>query len=77
MRRKSGWRENLKEGMIMDKHYIQRRYHQVALEYQTAATVPEREQAMDEMAQLEQIAMQQYGFDYADMLHASEWGMQQ
>lgn len=24
-----------------------------------------------------EIAMQQYGFDYADMLHASEWGMQQ
>lgn len=57
----------------MDK-YIESRYHQAAREWRTAITQDERNQASAEMARLEGLAMQFFGFAYADALHATEWG---
>lgn len=53
---------------MMDKRYIEREYRQAILEYKTAHNEDEQWQARKTMARLEQIAMQEYGFVYADEL---------
>lgn len=59
----------------MDKYYIRSRYHQVALELRLA--VPRSDEwhrAAAELSRLEGLAMQIFGFAWADQLHASEFG---
>lgn len=52
----------------MDKEYIEREYEQAVKEYNTAHTEDEMDTARRTMKRLEAIAMQDYGFDYADEL---------
>lgn len=52
----------------MNKEYIEREYDTAVLDYQTAHSEEERFTARQSMARLETIAMQDYGFDYADKL---------
>lgn len=54
---------------MVDKDYIEREYRQAILEFKTAKTEEERWEFRKTMARLEQIAMQDHGFDYADQLH--------
>lgn len=54
---------------MVDKDYIEREYRQAILEFKTAKTEEERWEFRKTMARLEQIAMQEYGFDYSDQLH--------
>ena len=58
----------------MDKKYIENQYHLAVLEFQTARNEEEQWKARKTMARLEQIAMQEYGFAYADDLHEKETG---
>jgi len=58
----------------MDKKYIENQYHLAVLEFQTARNEEEQWKARKTMARLEQIAMQEYGFAYADDLHEKEIG---
>ena len=50
----------------MDKEYIEREYEQAIKEYNTALTEDDMDNARRTMKRLEAIAMQDYGFDYAD-----------
>ena len=52
----------------ISKNYIEREYRQAVLEYKCAANENERLELRKTMARLEQIAMQEYGFEYADEL---------
>lgn len=55
----------------MDKSYIEKEYRLAAEKFKLAATVPDDDkqwEARREMARLEAIASQCYGFDYADSL---------
>ena len=52
----------------MDKKYIKQQYHLAMLDFITAKNEDERWEARKTMARLEQIAMQEYGFEYADEL---------
>lgn len=55
----------------MDKSYIEKEYKLAAEKFKLAATVPDDNkqwEARREMARLEAIASQCYGFDYADSL---------
>lgn len=52
----------------VDCGYIELSYAQAIREYQTATTEKELDEARREMARLEQIAMQDHGFKYADWL---------
>ena len=52
----------------MDKEYIEREYEQAIKEYNTALTEDDMDNARRTMKRLEAIAMQDYGFDYADEL---------
>lgn len=54
----------------MTKHYIKEQYHLAVLDYRTATTDDKQWEARKTMARLEQIAMQEYGYEYADQLHA-------
>lgn len=54
-------------GLISEK-YIEREYKQAVLEFKCAHTDEEQWQARKSMAKLEQIAMQEFGFGYADEL---------
>lgn len=56
------------------KEYIENQYHQAVLEFKTAKSEDEQWQARNTMARLEQIAMQEFGFQYADELHEKELG---
>ena len=58
----------------MDKKYIENQYHLEVLEFQTARNEEEKWKERKTMARLEQIAMQEYGFAYADDLHEKEIG---
>ena len=58
----------------MDKKYIENQDHLAVLDFQTARNEEEQWEARKTMARLEQIAMQEYGFAYADDLHAKEIG---
>lgn len=51
------------------KNYIEEQYHLAMLDFKTAKNEDEQWQARKTMARLEQIAMREYGFDYADELH--------
>lgn len=52
----------------VDCGYIELSYAQALREYQTATTEQELDKARREMMRLEQIAMQDHGFAYADWL---------
>ena len=52
----------------MDKKYIEEQYHLAMLDFFTAKNEDEQWEARKTMARLEQIAMQEYGFEYADEL---------
>ena len=52
----------------VDCGYIELSYAQALSEYQTATTEQELDKARREMMRLEQIAMQDHGFEYADWL---------
>lgn len=54
--------------MNISKNYIEREYKQAILEYKCAANEDERWELRKRMARLEQISMQEYGFEYADEL---------
>ena len=54
------------------KKYIEEQYHLAMLEYKTAKNEDEQWEARKTMARLEQIASQEFGFDYADELHFKE-----
>jgi hypothetical protein len=58
----------------MDKKYIEDQYHLAVLDFKTAKNENEQWEARKTMARLEQIAMQEYGFAYADQLHEKELG---
>lgn len=62
--------------MIIDvsKQYIETQYHLAVLDFRTAKNDTEQWVARKTMARLEAIAMQAYGYDYADQLHAQELG---
>lgn len=62
--------------MIIDvsKQYIETQYHLAVLDFRTAKNDNEQWAARKTMARLEAIAMQAYGYDYADQLHAQELG---
>lgn len=53
---------------LLTKEYLERTYKQAVLEYRCAHNEDEQWQARKEMARLEQIAMQEFGFEYADAL---------
>lgn len=59
------------------KEYIENQYHQAVLEFKVAKNEDERWEARKTMARLEQIAMQEFGFQYADELHEKELGNKQ
>lgn len=52
----------------MDKKYIEKEYDQAIKEYNAALTEDDLDTARRTMKRLEAIAMQDYGFDYADKL---------
>lgn len=52
----------------MDKQYIEKEYDQAIKEYNAALTEDDLDTARRTMKRLEAIAMQDYGFDYADKL---------
>lgn len=58
----------------MDKKYIEEQYHLAVLDFKVAKNEEERHTARKAMMKLEQIAMQEYGFAYADELHLKELG---
>ena len=58
----------------MDKKYIENQYHLAVLDFQTARSEEAQWEARKTMARLEQIAAQEYGFEYADDLHEKELG---
>lgn len=58
----------------MDKKYIEKQYHLAVLDFTTAKNENEQWRARKDMARLEQIAAQEYGFEYADELHNRELG---
>ena len=58
----------------MDKKYIENQYHLAVLDFHTAQNEDEQWEARKTMARLEQIAAQEYGFEYADELHEKEIG---
>lgn len=57
-----------KEKWKVDRGYIETEYAQAIREYVGAITEEAKQQAQKDMARLEQIAMQDYGFEYADWL---------
>ena len=52
----------------VDKEYIEREYEQAIKEYNSALTEDDLDTSRRTMKRLEAIAMQDYGFDYADEL---------
>ena len=52
----------------MDKQYIEKEYDQAIKEYNAALTEDDLDTARRTMKRLEAIAMQDYGFNYADKL---------
>ena len=51
---------------LITKEYIKREYAQAIREFQCAHTEDEQWQARNTMARLENIAMYEFGFEYAD-----------
>ena len=54
---------------LIDKSYIEHEYKLAILDFKIAKNENEQWNARKSMAKLEQIAMQEFGFDYADQLH--------
>lgn len=54
--------------MCCDKNYIEREYKLAVLCFKTAVSEDEKWSCRRSMASLEAIAMQQFGFEYADSL---------
>lgn len=57
---------------LVSKEYIEREYHLAMLDFRTAKNEDEQWNARKTMARLEQIAAQEFGFDYADELNGKE-----
>lgn len=57
---------------LITKEYIEREYHLAMLDFKTAKNEDEQWEARKTMARLEQIAMQEFGMEYADELHNKE-----
>ena len=55
---------------LIDKSYIEHEYKLAILDFRIAKNEDEQWNARKSMAKLEQIAMQEFGFEYADQLHA-------
>lgn len=55
---------------LISKQYIEKEYKQAVLEFKCAHTEDDQWDARKTMARLEQIAMQEFGFEYADSLQA-------
>lgn len=53
---------------LIEKSYIEREYRLAFLEFRTAENDDKKWDSRKTMARLEQIAMQEFGFDYADSL---------
>lgn len=53
----------------LTKEYLQREYKQAILDFKGAINENEQWQARKSMAQLERLAAEMYGFDFADKLH--------
>ena len=70
------WCYHRESEVIMDKKYIENQYHLAVLDFQTARSEEAQWEARKTMARLEQIAAQEYGFEYADDLHERELGVQ-
>ena len=59
----------------INKEYIEKEYNQAIKEYNAALTEDDLDTARRTMKRLEAIAMQDYGFDYADELAMKKnWG---
>lgn len=54
--------------MKLDKDYLEREYRSAILDFKTAKTEDEQWSARRNMARLEALASEMYGFDYADSL---------
>lgn len=54
--------------MKLDKDYLEREYKTAILDFKTAKTEDEQWSARRNMARLEALASEMYGFDYADSL---------
>lgn len=52
----------------MDKHYIESQYRLAWLDFRTAHTEDEQWTARKQMAKLEALASELFGFEYADSL---------
>ena len=61
----------------MDKKYNEEQYHLAVLDFKVAKNEEEQHTARIAMMKLEKIAMQEYGFAYADELHLKELGNRQ
>ena len=55
--------------MVISKQRIEEEYRLAFLDYKTAKNEEEQWYARKAMARLEKIAMEDYGFEYADSLH--------
>lgn len=53
----------------MSKEYIEEQYKLAVSDFKTAKNEDEQWSARKAMAKLEQIAVQMFGFEYADSLH--------
>lgn len=53
---------------VITKKYIEEQYELAVMEYKTACSEDEQWEVRKTMARLERIAMEEYGFDYADEL---------
>lgn len=56
------------KGKVMDKSYIEREYRQAILEFRCSNTEDVQWKMRMIMARLEKIAMEEFGFEYADSL---------
>lgn len=64
--------QKVRVNMLITKKYIEEQYHLAMLDYKTAKNEVDQWEARKTMARLEQIAMQEYGFKYADELKDKE-----
>lgn len=55
--------------MVDTREYIEEQYRLAVLDFKVAQTEEEQWKARKDLAKLELVASQTYGFDYADMLH--------
>ena len=58
------------EKEYVEKQYIEEQYYLAVLDFQTARNEEAKWKARKNMARLQQLAAQVYGFGYADKLHS-------